>query len=299
MPDPKILLLAALLALTAAFVLFWIAQERARPNRGPLLSGLHTLIGFLTNFFDTLGIGSFATTTTIYRLWRLVPVQQVPGTLNVGDALPTVAQALIYITIVAVGFETLTLLILSAVGGSWIGASIVAGMPKGKIQRGMGIALAVAAVLMVLTALNRMPGGGEALSLTGGKLVLACAITFMLGALMTLGIGAYAPIMIMVSLLGMNPTAAFPIMMGACAFLMPTASAQFIRKGRYSLRAAIGLAIGGVPGVLIAAYIVKSLPLGIVRWLVVVVVAYTSAMLLRAPATDTVEDEKLAPVGQV
>ena len=294
MPDPKILLLAALLALTAAFVLFWITQERARPNRGPLLSGLHALIGFVTNFFDTLGIGSFATTTTIYRLWRLVPVQNVPGTLNVGDALPTVAQALIYITIVAVGFETLTLLILAAVGGTWIGASIVAGMPKSKIQRGMGIALAVAAVLMVLTALNRMPGGGEALSLTGGKLVLACAITFALGALMTLGIGAYAPIMIMVSLLGMNPTAAFPIMMGACAFLMPTASAQFIRKGKYSLRAAIGLAVGGVPGVLIAAYIVKSLPLGIVRWLVVVVVAYTATMLLRAPAAETAEDKELA-----
>ncbi|HEV8396768.1 MAG TPA: sulfite exporter TauE/SafE family protein [Vicinamibacterales bacterium] len=294
MPDPKILLLAALLAITAAFVLFWIAQERARPNRGPLLSGLHTLIGFLTNFFDTLGIGSFATTTTVYRLWRLVPVQQVPGTLNVGDALPTVAQALIYITIVAVGFETLALLILAAVGGSWIGASIVAGMPKSKIQRGMGIALGVAAVLMVLTALNRMPGGGDALSLTGGKLVLACAITFALGALMTLGIGAYAPIMIMVSLLGMNPTAAFPIMMGACAFLMPTASAQFIRKNKYSLRAAIGLAVGGVPGVLIAAYIVKSLPLGAVRWLVVVVVAYTSAMLLRAPAGGTAEDKELA-----
>ena len=292
MPDPKILLLAALLALTAAFVLFWITQERARPNRGPLLSGLHALIGFVTNFFDTLGIGSFAMTTTIYRLWRLVPVQNVPGTLNVGDALPTVAQALIYITIVAVGFETLTLLILSAVGGAWIGASIVARMPKQRIQRGMGIALAVAAVLMVLTALNKMPGGGEALSLTDGKLVLACAITFMLGALMTLGIGAYAPIMIMVSLLGMNPTAAFPIMMGACAFLMPTASAQFIRKQKYSLRAAIGLSLGGVPGVLIAAYIVKSLPLGAVRWLVVVVVAYTSAMLLRSPAADEPADEK-------
>ena len=295
MPDPKILLLAALLALTAAFVLFWITQERARPNRGPLLSGLHALIGFVTNFFDTLGIGSFATTTTIYRLWRLVPVQNVPGTLNVGDALPTVAQALIYITIVAVGFETLTLLILSAVGGAWIGASIVARMPKQRIQRGMGIALAVAAVLMVLTALNKMPGGGEALSLTDGKLVLACGITFMLGALMTLGIGAYAPIMIMVSLLGMNPTAAFPIMMGACAFLMPTASAQFIRKQKYSLRAAIGLSLGGVPGVLIAAYIVKSLPLGAVRWLVVIVVAYTSAMLLRAPAAETAEErEQLA-----
>jgi uncharacterized membrane protein YfcA len=293
MPDPKILLLALLVALTAAFVLFWISQERARTHAGPLFSGLHTLIGFFSNFFDTLGIGSFATTTTVYRLWRLVPVQQVPGTLNVGDALPTAAQALIYTTIIAVGFETLGLLILSAVGGSWIGASIVAGMNKRAIQRGMGIALAVAAVLMTLTALNKMPGGGEALSLSGGKLVLASAITFVLGALMTLGIGAYAPIMIMVSLLGMNPTAAFPIMMGACAFLMPTASAQFIRKNKYSLKAALGLSLGGVPGVLIAAYIVKSLPLGVVRWLVVVVVVYTSAMLLAAPATETAEDKEL------
>jgi uncharacterized membrane protein YfcA len=294
MPNPKVLLLALLLAVTAGFIPFWIRQERGRAHRGPLLSALHTAVGFFTNFFDTLGIGSFATTTTLYRLTRLVPDQQVPGTLNVGHALPTVAQALIYITIVAVGFETLGLLILSAVGGSWIGASIVAGLPKGAIQRGMGIALAVAAVLMTLTALNKLPGGGEALSLSGGKLVLACGITFVLGALMTLGIGAYAPIMIMVSLLGMNPTAAFPIMMGACAFLMPTASAQFIRKGRYSLPAAIGLALGGVPGVVIAAYIVKSLPLAAVRWLVVVVVAYTAAMLLIASVTERAEERAAA-----
>ena len=295
MPNPKVLLLAALLALTAAFVLFWIAQERARPRGGPLLNGWHTLVGFVTDFLDTLGIGSFAVTTTIYRLWRMVPDQNIPGTLNVGHALPTVVQALIYITIIQVGFETLALLILSAVGGSWIGASIVSGLPKRSIQRGMGIALAVAAVLMTLTALNRMPGGGDALALTGARLVVACGITFALGALMTLGIGAYAPIMIMVSLLGMNPTAAFPIMMGACAFLMPTASAQFIRKGKYSLRAAIGLAVGGVPGVLIAAYIVKSLPLVAVRWLVVVVVAYTAVMLLRAAAIEPADEKELAP----
>ena len=295
MPDPKLLLLAVLLAITAAFVLFWFAQERARTHRARLLDGWHLFVGLVTDFLDTLGIGSFAVTTTIYRLWRMVPDQHIPGTLNVGHALPTVAQALLFITAVAVGFETLILLILSAVGGSWIGASIVAALPKRSIQRGMGIALVLAAVLMVLTALNRMPGGGEALALTGTKLVVACAITFVLGALMTLGIGAYAPIMIMVSLLGMNPTAAFPIMMGACAFLMPTASAQFIRKQKYDLRAALGLTIGGVPGVLIAFYIVKSLPLAAVRWLVVVVVAYTAVMLLRAAAIEPAEEKELAP----
>jgi uncharacterized membrane protein YfcA len=146
----------------------------------------------------------------------------------------------------------------------------------------MGIALIAAAALMAMSALHLAPGGGDALGLTGPKLIAGCAINFALGMLMTLGIGLYAPCMIMVSLLGMNPTAAFPIMMGSCAFLMPVGSAQFIRKKKYDLRAAVGLAIGGVPAVLLAAFIVRSLPLEYVRWLVIVVVVYAATSLLRS-----------------
>jgi uncharacterized membrane protein YfcA len=269
--DPKTILLAALMVVTAVFVSLWARASWWR-----------LAIGFITNFFDTLGIGSFATTTTLYRLRKLVTDENIPGTLNVGHALPTVVQALIYITIVEVDFTTLALLIVAAIAGSWIGAEIVAGLPRGTIQRGMGIALLVAAVLMILTALNRFPGGGIEVGLTGGKLVAAIGINFALGALMTLGIGLYAPCMIMVSLMGMNPTAAFPIMMGSCAFLMPIAGYQFIRKHRYDVRAAMGLAIGGIPGVLIAALIVGSLPLNWMRWLVVVVVVYAAISLLRS-----------------
>jgi uncharacterized membrane protein YfcA len=278
---------------------FWVAAERRRvrgdtDGMRPAPPAAHLGVGFLTNFFDTLGIGSFATTTTIYRLWHLVADEKIPGTLNVGHSLPTVVQALIYITIVEVEFRTLALLIVAAVGGSWIGAAIVSGLPRRQIQRGMGVALLAAAVLMVMTALNRFPGGGEALALTDTKLIVGCAINFALGALMTLGIGAYAPIMIMVSLMGMNPTAAFPIMMGSCAFLMPTASVQFIRKAKYDLRAAVGLAIGGIPGVLIAALIVWSLPVNYVRWLVVIVVLYTSVMLLRSSVVEGAPRKKAA-----
>jgi uncharacterized membrane protein YfcA len=281
--DPKTLLLAALLVVTVAFVAFWVSQvRRQRPVGGANPGLVHTAIGFGTNFLDTLGIGSFATTTTLYRLRRMVADEEIPGTLNVGHSLPTVVQALIYITIVRVDITTLIVLIVASVAGSWIGATVVARLPRRAIQRGMGVALLAAAVLMMMTALSLFPLGGEALGLDAGKLMLAAAINFVLGALMTLGIGAYAPIMIMISLLGMNPTAAFPIMMGSCAFLMPTASVQFIRKRRYDLRAAVGLAAGGVIGVPIAAYIVRSLPLGYVRWLVVIVVVYAGWSLLRA-----------------
>jgi uncharacterized membrane protein YfcA len=281
---PTALLIVLLLLVAAAFVGYWIRLASAGGQGKAAFDAGHTAIGFVTNFFDTLGIGSFATTTTIYQLRRLVDDQRIPGTLNVGHALPTVAQAWIYTTLVQVDFTTLALLILSAVGGSWIGAAIVSGLPKRTIQHGMGVALLVAAVLMIMTALDRFPGGGEATQLVGGKLILACGINFALGALMTLGIGLYAPCMIMVSLLGMNPTVAFPIMMGSCAFLMPIAGVQFIKKARYDLRAALGLALGGIPAVLLAAFIVQSLPLTYVRWLVVVVVIYTAVALLRSAA---------------
>ena len=271
MLSPKELLLAALLLVTAVYAAAWI-----RPR------WLDTTVGFVTNFLDTLGIGSFATTTSFYRLRKQMPDELIPGTLNVGHALPTVAQALIYITLVEVEFTTLALLIAAAVAGSWLGAGFVSRLPRRQIQAGMGMALLGAAVLMALTAMHAMPGGGTALRLEGAELGVGIGVNFLLGALMTLGIGLYAPCMVLVSLLGMNPTAAFPIMMGSCAFLMPAASLRFMRFGRYDMAAAIGLALGGVPAVLVAAYLVKSLPLDYVRWLVVAIAGYAAVTLIRA-----------------
>jgi hypothetical protein len=146
----------------------------------------------------------------------------------------------------------------------------------------MGLALVVAATLMLFTQLGLMPAGADRLGLDWPLLALAVAVNFVLGSLMTLGIGLYAPCMILISLLGMNPKAAFPIMMGSCAGLMPMAAARFVRAGRYSPSAAVGLTLGGTPALFIAAYLVKSMPLGAVRWLVVVVVLYTAISLVRA-----------------
>jgi uncharacterized membrane protein YfcA len=250
---------------------------------------LEGLVGFVTAFLDTLGIGSFATTTAAYKLRKMVPVKLIPGTLNVGHTLATIAQAFIYTKIVPVDSQTLILLIAAACLGSWIGAGVVVHWPRRKIQIGMGSALLVAAPLIVLSALKIIPGGGQALGLTGAKLALGMAGNFLFGALMMLGIGLYAPCMIMVALLGMDPRAAFPIMMGSCAFLMPICSLQFVRTRTYHVQAAWGLVLGGVPAVLIAAYIVESLPLGAVSWLVAAVVIYTSLnMLLTARADDEV-----------
>jgi len=278
------LLLGALCALAAIYVWRWIALERRRTHEAaPAARGLvNSLTGLVTNFFDTLGVGSFAPTTSVFKLLRLVPDEKIPGTLNVGHALPTIVQALVFIAAVSVDPLTLVLMIAAAVLGAWSGSGIVARLPKRAIQLGMGVALLCAAVLFVLGIVEWIPAGGDALQLRGALLWIAVGANFLLGAFMTLGVGLYAPCLILVSLLGMNPIAAFPIMMGSCAFLMPVAGLRFIAAQCYDRRAAVGLAVGGIPGVLIAAFIVKQLPLLWLRWLVVAVVLYTAIAMLRA-----------------
>jgi uncharacterized membrane protein YfcA len=276
-------LFLALGAFTVFYLATWWLAARQTRREGRIAPSVEQSgIGFITNFFDTLGIGSFATTTSFFRLRKLIRDEFIPGTLNVGHTLPAITQAFIYITIIEVNMTTLVLMIGAAVMGAWLGAGVVCSWERRKIQVGMGVALLAAATLMLMTQLNLFPGGGMALGLEGLWLVIGLIGNFVLGALMSLGIGLYAPCLILISLLGMAPTTAFPIMMGSCAFLMPVASARFIRKGSYDLRAALGLALGGIPAVLIAAFIVESLPLSAVRWLVVVVVVYTSLTMLRS-----------------
>ena len=287
----KNILLLALVVVTVWFTVVWRllakkAQAEGKQDTAKHEPVYHSVVGFVMCFLDTLGIGNFATTTSAFKFRGTVPDERIPGTLNVGYAIPTIAQALIYISIVEVDIWTLVLLIAASVAGAWLGAGVVARWPRRNVQIGMGLALLAAATLMLMGQFKLVPAGGTALELRGSLMAAGLVGNFGLGALMTLGIGLYAPCLILVSLLGMDPKAAFPIMMGSCAFLMPIGGVRFIRAGSYSLRTSVVMTLSGLPAVLIAAYIVRSLPLTYVRWLVVVVVVYAAAMMLRSAAQE-------------
>ncbi len=302
------ILLIALAVVSVVYITVWIfflrgtfgshtqAADKDNPALVPQLG-----IGFLANFFDTLGVGSFAITSSIYKLLHAVPDDLIPGTMNVGHALPTITEAFFFIAAVAVAPRTLVSMIIAAVLGAYFGAGLVSNWPKRRIQIGLGIALVGAAILMVTSIPTAshpkglVPIGGDAMGLSGTKLLIAVVANFFLGAIQQLGVGLYAPCMILVYLLGMNPAAAFPIMMGSCAFLMPVGGYRFIAARRYSPKAALGLTLGGIPGVIIATKLFLRyyhLNINYVKWLVVFVVFYTAIMLLRSAFTESAAEAR-------
>lgn len=277
---PKWTLLAALVVINIAFVIAWIrarrTQQRDRPTAGD------ALIGFVVCFFDALGIGSFAPTTALFKL-RARPVDElIPGTLNVGTNAAAFIETVVFVTVVAVDPMLLASMVASATIGAWVGAGTVVRLPRRTIQVFMGAALLIAGIFLLMANLGAFPVGGVAMGLEGWRFGLAVAVNFVLGALMSVGIGAYAPCMVLLALLGVHPLGAFPIMMGTCGLVQPVAGLRFFNSGRFAWGVSLGLTVGGVLGVLVGIFIVKKLPLQQLRWLVMIVVVYAALSMLQS-----------------
>lgn len=272
--------------LTALFSYYYLTDVHKNRQLFPPTPWPHLLAtGFITNMLDTLGIGSFAQQTVIFKFFKLVDDRIIPGTMNVGNTIPTVVQAFIFMTIVDVKPLTLVSMSIAAPMGAILGAGVVARMPRYKIQLGMGFGLLIIAFIIFAGLVNWFPSGGEAIGLSGWKLAVAVVMSFIFGALQTIGVGFYAPCMATVYMLGMNPRTTFPIMMTATAMLMSAGSARFVKEKAYDPKAAIGLTISGIFGVIVAAYIIKSLPLTALKWVVMVVVLYTSVWMFISSAS--------------
>jgi uncharacterized membrane protein YfcA len=283
--NAKVVLLTALVVVNIAFVIGWLWAVRRHHLKGrPGAADIG--IGALTAFLDTLGIGSFAPTTALFKFRGKPADELIPGTLNVGLNTAAFIETFLFITVVTVQPALLVCMVGSAAAGAWLGAGVVSRMRRRSIQLFMGVALLIAATFFAMKNLGAFPSGGESFGLEGWRFPFAVAVSFVLGALMCIGIGNYAPLMIMLSLLGMHPLAAFPIMMGSDGLLQPVASLGFFRSGRFAHVPALGLTLGGIFGVLVAFYIVKQLPLTMMRWLVTAVVTYAALSMLHSARTD-------------
>lgn len=288
------MLVALLLPISLATVAFAYILVRAALSRHAKPSGEAVILGAITNFFDTLGIGSFAPTMAWFKFRKLVPDRLIPPTMLVGHSLPTMAQAIIYLILLGVLVDPILLVgcMIGLMAGGLVGVPLVARAKVWVIQLAVSFALLLAAILYAMTNLDLMPGGGTLTSLPIALTIVAIAANFIFGILINFGIGHYAPTLVLLSLMGLDPRLIFPIMAGGGALVIAGAGVRHVGLGHIDFRIATGMAIGGIPAVLVAAYVVKTMPLDLLRWMVFVVVLYAAYVMLRS-ALDGRKGEKL------
>ena len=278
------MLIALLVPLILAILLFAFVLARAaiEKHAKPNLEAM--VLGAVVSFFDTLGIGSFAPTTAWMKFRRMVPDRLLPPTMLVGLTPPAMAESVIFLILLGVRVDPVLLFgcALAVLLGGLVGAPLVARARVWIVQLIVAIGLVLAAIAYAMTNLHLFPGGGTAAALPMGLTILAIAANFGFGVLLNFGVGNYAPTLVTLSLMGMDPRLIFPILAAGAAVMGAGACVRHIQMGQMDLRVVVGLAIGGVPAVLVAAFIVKTMPLELLRWLVIVVVLYAAAIMAHA-----------------
>lgn len=281
------MLIALLVPIALAFLLFAFVLVRSALAERAVPKGEAALLGAVTGFFDTLGIGSFAPTMAWLKFRKLVPDARIPSTMLVGHTPASMVEAVIFLILLGVLVDPVLLVgcAVALLMGGLLGAPLVAKSRVWVVQLVVAIALLIAAALYMLTNLHLMPGGGTASSLPLTLMIVAIAANFVFGILLNFGIGNYAPTLVMFSLMGMDPRLCFPIMAGGAALCGAGASVRHLMIKTVDLRIACGIALGAIPAVFVAAFIVKSMPLEMLRWLVIVVVLYAAIVMLHAALT--------------
>ena len=278
------MLYALVVPIVLATLVFTVVLGRAAIVRRAWPSVESLVLGAIVNFFDTLGIGSFAPTTAWLKFRKLTPDRLIPPTILVGLTMGAVVESIIFLLQLGVQVDPVLLVgcIVACTTGGLIGAPMVHKTRVWIVQLTVAIGLTLAAIAYALTNLHMMPGGGMATSLPVALTILAIAANFVFGILLNYGVGNYAPTLVLLSLMGMDPRLCFPIMAAGAGLCGAGASIRHIKMGEIKLPVVLGLALGGIPAVLVAAFVVKSMSVETLRWLVLVVVLYAAAIMFRS-----------------
>jgi uncharacterized membrane protein YfcA len=270
------------LALVAIVCMTVLLRAAYRARAVPRLEAV--ALGAVVSFFDTLGIGSFAPTAAWFKFRKLVPDRLIPQTMLVGLTPPSILQGFIYLILLGVMVDAVLLVgcVLACVVGGFVGVPLVVRARVWVVQTVVAIGLLLAATAYTLANLHLMPGGGTASSLPLSLTVVAIIASFVFGVLLNFGVGNYAPTLVLLSLMGMDPRLCFPIMAASAGLMGGSASVRHIQMGQMDLKIVLGITLGGFPAVLAAAFIVKEMPVETLRWLVIVVVLYAAAVMARS-----------------
>ena len=297
--DWAVLLIALLISLGLTLAYFTAVLFRAAREKRAKPSGETLALGAVVNFFDTLGIGSMAPTMSWFKFRKLVADRLIPSTMLVGLTPPTMTQGFIFLVLLGVMVEPvlLTGCIIALLAGGIVGAPLAKGAHVRLVQLIVAVALLVAGIFYAVNNLQMMPEGGTAAGLPIDLTIIAIAANFAFGILLNFGVGNYAPSLLMFSMMGMDPRLCFPIMAAGAGLAAAAAGIRHINYGEIDLKVVIGLAIGGIPAVFVAAFIVKVMPMEVLRWLVMLIVIYAAAMMLKSALSKGGDRRAEVPAG--
>lgn len=287
-------IILAPLAITACVFVFLLLTRGSAVRPRPIA----ICLGAVTNFFDTLGIGSFAPTMAWMKLQKLVPDRLIPATMVAGHALPVLAQSAVFLVLLGVRVDPPLLVssIVAMVIGGQIGAPLARHAPVRAVQAMIAVALLIAAGFYAAGNLGLVPHGEGGASSATFQLIVSIVLHLLLGILLNFGVGNYAPTLLVFSLIGIDPKLAFPVMSSACAYCIITSGIRGVSEKGLDLRMVSGIAIGGIPAVLLAALVVKAMPITALRWLVVPIVLYAAAVLWRSAMQAKGDGDAAPPV---
>jgi uncharacterized membrane protein YfcA len=274
--------LLILLSLAVAAYGFVLVRAAIAARVAPGLEAM--ALGAVVNFLDTLGIGSFAPTTAWFKFRRMVPDRLIPQTMLCGLTPPAMTESIVFLIGLGVLVDKVLLFgcVIAFFVGGLIGVPLVTRARVWVVQMIVAIGLLLAAAAYAMTNLHLFPGGGTANSLPPTLMIVAIVANLAFGILCNFGVGNYAPTLVVLSLMGMDPRLCFPIMAAGASLMGAGAGAKHIGIGKVDLKVVLGLAIGGIPAVLVAYYIVKTMPIETLRWLVFAVVLYAAAVMAHA-----------------
>ncbi|MFL6721094.1 MAG: TSUP family transporter [Sphingomonas sp.] len=278
------MLIALLIPLGLAIIVYAIVLARAAISRRARPTAEALAIGAVVNFFDTFGIGSFAQTTAWMKFRKMVPDRLIPPTMIAGLTPPAMVESIIFLILLGVRVDPVLLFgaAMATFAGGIVGAPLVVRARAWIVQMTVAVGLTLAGIAFVLAIAGSLPAGGTASGLPMGLTVIAIAASFLFGLLANFGVGNYAPTLAMLSLMGMDPHYCFPIMASGASLMGAGSSVRFIKVPEIDLRIVVGLTLGGIPAVLVAALIVKKMDVDVLRYVITVVVFYTAVVMARA-----------------
>jgi len=295
------MLIALLIPLSLAIVIYASVLTRTAIVRRARPTSEAMILGAIVNFFDTFGISSFAQTTAWMKFRKMVPDRLIPPTMIAGLTPPAMAESIIFLILLGVRVDPVLLFgaAMATFVGGVVGAPLVVRARTWLVQIIVAIGLTMAGIAYVFGFLGMLPVGGTASGLPMGLTSVAIAVSFVLGLLANFGVGNYAPTLAILSLMGMDPHYCFPIMASGASLMGAGSSMRFIKVPEIDLRIVVGLALGGIPAVLMAALIIKKMDVEVLRYLITVVVFYTAVVMARSAAAGYREHRAMGATAPV